>query len=63
MLFLKPGATVPTAVMEEIQAVYPEFFATRDYGYQGRPYFYYVVDFTEQELTLFLLRWGEYFAV
>lgn len=63
MLFLKPGASLPMQVIQEIRKHHPEFRATEDSGYQGRRYWYYVVDLTEQELTLFALRWGEYFAV
>lgn len=63
MLFLRPGASLPVRVIQEIRTYHPEFRATEDSGYQGRRYWYYVVDLDEKEYTLFALRWGEYFAV
>jgi hypothetical protein len=50
-------------VKEEIRKTHPDFAIKSDYGYQGRVYFYATVNLTDREYTLFLLRWGEYFAV
>lgn len=63
MLFLRDRKGLPMQVVEAIREHHPDFRYTQDYGSPGRQYWYFTVELSAQEYTLFLLRWGQYFAV
>ena len=60
-MMIFPNEKLDRDIITEIQDQHPDFAVRVDYGTPGCLYRYAVVQLTDHQYTMFMLRWGAYF--